>query len=101
MSRFQREGTEPLLGPAAATKLCFELTGHRPSRSTWWRWHLAQRLRARRIGGRLYTTESAIRAMLAADELRNRGSQCARGAAARDRIEQLAGASLRRKGGRR
>jgi hypothetical protein len=39
--------------------------------------------------------------MLAADELRNRGSQCARGAAARDRIEQLAGASLRRKGGRR
>jgi hypothetical protein len=54
------------------------------------------------IGGRIYTTESAIREMLAADEQRNRGSTNTRGAAAAKRIEALTERATRRaKGGRR
>ena len=80
---------ERLLGLSDGTRLCFELTGYRPSRSSWWRWHLTGRLDARRIGGRLYTTERAIRAMLAADEERNSGSANARGLAAAARLKRL------------
>jgi hypothetical protein len=74
--------TEPLLGASAITHRVHELTGFRPSRSTLWRWHLTGRLETRRIGGRLYATESAVRRMLAADEQRNRGGAGSRGAAA-------------------
>lgn len=92
---------ERLLGLSDGTRLCFELTGHRPSRSSWWRWHLTGRLEARRIGGRLYTTERSVRAMLAADEERNAGSANARGLAAARRIAALTERRSRRtKGGR-
>jgi hypothetical protein len=78
--------SEPLLGTGAITRLVRDLTGHRPSRSTLWRWYLTKRLETRRIGGRLYATESAVRRMLAADEQRNRGSAGACGAAAASRL---------------
>jgi len=79
-----------------------ELTGHKPGKSTVWRWHLTGRLESRRIGGRIYSTESAIRRMIEADELRNRGSANTRGEAAAKRIEALTAQRGRRtKGGRR
>ena len=88
MTSIYRYGeAEPLLGASAITHRVHELTGHRPSRSTLWRWHLTGRLETRRIGGRLYASESAIRRMLAADEQRNRGSAGTRGAAAAARHE--------------
>ena len=77
---------EPLLGASAIAHRVRELTGHRPSRSTLWRWHLTGRLETRRIGGRLYATESAVHRMLAADEQRNRGSAGSRGTAAASRL---------------
>jgi hypothetical protein len=96
---------EPRLGMGAARRFIREITGHTPGLSTMHRWRLKQRLRAEMIGGRLFTTESAIREMLAADELRNRGSVNARGQAAAERIERIATSmprrSARRKGGRR
>jgi hypothetical protein len=81
--------TEPMLGMGAIARRFFELTGHKPGRSTLWRWHLSGRLAARRIGGRLYATESAIRAMLAADDQRNRGTIGERGRAAAARLAAL------------
>jgi glutathione S-transferase len=93
---------ERTLGMGAIAQYIEAHTGHKPGRSTLWRWHLTGRLAARRIGGRLFTTESAIREMLAADEQRNRGSANARGEAAAVRIEALTARSSRRaKGGRR
>jgi hypothetical protein len=93
---------ERVLGMAAIAACIEKHTGHKPGRSTLWRWHLTGRLGSRRIGGRLYATESAIRRMLEADELRNRGSANARGEAAAKRIEALATRPARRaKGGRR
>lgn len=92
---------EHALGMAAIAACIEKHTGHKPGRSTLWRWHLTGRLESRRIGGRLYATEGAIRRMLEADELRNRGSANARGEAAAKRIEKLAAAMPRRKGGRR
>jgi hypothetical protein len=80
---------ETLLSMGAIARRCFELTGHKPGRSTLWRWHLSGRLTARRIGGRLYATESAIRAMLAADDQRNRGTIGERGRAAAARLAAL------------
>lgn len=81
---------EPMLGMGAIARRFFELTGHKPGRSTLWRWHLSGRLAARRIGGRLYATETAIRAMLAADAQQNRGTIGQRGQAAAARIVELA-----------
>jgi hypothetical protein len=77
---------EHALGMSRIASRIEALTGHRPSRSALWRWHLKGRLASRRIGGRLYTTEAAIRAMLAADEQRNRGSIESRGEAAAARV---------------
>jgi hypothetical protein len=92
---------EPLLGMREITRFIFAETGHRPGRSTIWRWGLTGRLESRRIGGRLFATERAIRSMLAADEQRNRGSATARGMAATQRIEALtARNSTRSTGGR-
>lgn len=92
---------ERVLGMGSGIRYYHKQTGHKPGRSTWWRWLLTNRLESRRIGGRIYTTESAIRRMIAADEQRNRGSVNARGQAAAERIERLAAAMPRRKGGRR
>ena len=80
---------EPLLAPGAAQRLFFDLSGFKPSRSAFWRWLLDGRLESRRIGSRLFTTERAIRAMLAADETRNHGSTNARGLAAAKRVEAI------------
>jgi hypothetical protein len=80
---------EPLLGAGKARRRFCEITGHTPGLSTLHRWRLKGRLRAVLIGGRIYTTESAIREMLAADEERNRGSANERGVAAAKRIEAL------------
>jgi hypothetical protein len=82
-----RDGAERSLSAGEIATLVKLITGHRPSRSTLWRWHLTGRLETRRIGGRLYASESAIRRMLAADEQRNRGSAGTRGAAAAARHE--------------
>lgn len=101
MSENQSGCAEPVLGMSAIAATIERHTGHKPGRSTVWRWHLTGRLESRRIGGRLYATESAIRRMLAADEQRNRGSANARGQAAAERIETLATSMPRRKGGRR
>jgi len=93
---------EPLLAPGAAQRLFFDLSGFKPSRSAFWRWLLDGRLESRRIGSRLFTTERAIRAILAADEARNLGSTNARGLAAKMRIEAILGArraTKRRKDG--
>ena len=81
------EYSELMLGMGAIANRIRELTGHQPARSTLWRWHLAGRLKSRRIGSRLYATDSAIREMLAADEQCNRGGVESRGAAAAARHE--------------
>jgi hypothetical protein len=80
---------EPLLGMGSAIRCYQRQTGHKPGRSTWWRWILTNRLESRRLGGRIYTTESAIRRMLAADEQRNRGSANTRGDAAAARLAAI------------
>ena len=80
---------ERTLGMGAIAHYIERHTGHKPSRSTIWRWGLTGRLAYRRIGGRLYATETAVRAMLAADEQRNRGSVNSRGEAAAARLENL------------
>jgi hypothetical protein len=82
---------EPLLGMRDITRYIETCTGHKPGRSTIWRWSLEGRLEARRIGGRLYATESAIRRMLDRDAMRNRGSAGCRGLAAKLRVETLLG----------
>ena len=90
MSETQLHGNaEQLLGMAAIASRIHELMGHKPSRSTLWRWHLTGRLDAKRIGGRLYATETAIRAMLAADEAKNHGTVNSRGQAAAARLANL------------
>ena len=88
MNNLQRN-TEQMLGMGAIARLVYQLTGHKPGRSTVWRWHLTGRLQARRIGGRLYSTETMVSAMLAADEQRNRGSVNSRGGAAAARLANL------------
>ena len=96
------DNAEPLLGAGKARRRFREITGHTPGLSTLHRWRLKGRLRATMIGGRIFTTESAIREMLAADEQRNRGSANTRGEADAVRIEALTARSSRRaKGGRR
>jgi hypothetical protein len=78
---------EPLLNAAQGAKCIRALSGVSISRSTYFRWLLSGRLESTRVGGRWYTNASAIRAMLAADEQRNRGSVKSRGAAAAARHE--------------
>jgi hypothetical protein len=85
----QTGNAEQLLGMAAIASRIHELTGHKPSRSALWRWGLTGRLDAKRIGGRLYATETAIRAMLAADEAKNHGTVNSRGQAAAARLANL------------
>lgn len=90
MEQSETQGNaEPTLGMGGIARRIYELTGHKPGRSTLWRWHLTGRLESRRIGGRLYATESAIRAMLTADEQRNRGSSNTRGEAAAARLAAI------------
>ena len=90
MSETQLHGNaEQLLGMAAIASRIHELMGHKPSRSTLWRWHLTGRLDAKRIGSRLYATETAIRAMLAGDESKNHGTVNSRGQAAAARLANL------------
>ena len=90
MSETQLHGNaEQLLGMAAIASRIHELMVHKPSRSTLWRWHLTGRLDAKRIGSRLYATETAIRAMLAADEAKNHGTVNSRGQAAAARLANL------------
>ena len=84
-----------MLGMGAIARLVYRLTGHKPGRSTVWRWHLTGRLQARRIGGRLYSTETMVSAMLAADEQRNRGSVNSRGQAAAARLANLVNRNAR------
>lgn len=91
----QPDTTEPLLGMGAIARRIHALTGHKPGRSTLWRWHLSGRLEARRVGGRLYATESAIRAMLEADALCNRGTADARARAAAARLADAIGRDAR------
>jgi predicted site-specific integrase-resolvase len=97
----EHEKAEPLLGAGLTRRRFCEITGHTPGLSTLHRWRLKGRLRAVMIGGRIFTTESAIREMLAADAARDRGTVNARGTAAAARIERLAATMPRRKGGRR
>ena len=80
---------EPRLGMGAARRYFYKLTGHMPGLSSMHRWRLKGRLYAVMIGGRFYTTESAIRAMLPADEQRNRGSSNTRGEAAAARLAAI------------
>ncbi|MEN9641787.1 MAG: hypothetical protein RIR77_976 [Planctomycetota bacterium] len=94
MNNLQRN-TEQMLGMGAIARLVYQLTGHKPGRSTVWRWHLTGRLQARRIGGRLYSTETMVSAMLAADEQRNRGSVNSRGEAAAERLANLVNRNAR------
>lgn len=101
MDRKEAEGIEAALSMSAIERRVAELTGHKPSRSALHRWRLKNRLRFMRIGGRYYSTESAIREMLAADEQHNRGSANTRGTAAAARIESLAAKMPRRRGSRR
>lgn len=96
VSQHEMGKPERALGMSQIAALIEELTGHRPSRSTLWRWHLKGRLASRRIGGRLYATEAAIRAMLAADEQRNRGSIESRGEAAAARVSGMLDERLKR-----
>ena len=88
---------ERTLGMGAIAHYIERHTGHKPSRSTIWRWGLTGRLAYRRIGGRLFTTESAIRAMLAADDAQNRGSANERGQAAAARLANLVTRDTREK----
>jgi len=74
-----------------------ELSGFKPSRSALWRWHLSGRLECKRIGGRIYSTEDAIRKMLANDEQCNRGSVESRGQLAGERIAKIARARKARR----
>jgi hypothetical protein len=88
MRTFDKEkAAELLFGMRDIANVIQHTTGHRPSRSVLWRWHLKGRLRTTRIGNKLFATESAIREMLAQDEQRNRGSAGARGTAAAARHE--------------
>lgn len=91
-----RDDAERSLSAGEIATLVNLITGHKPSRSTLWRWHLTGRLETRRIGGRLYATESAVRRMLATDEQRNRGSTSTRGTAAAARLSAVIEANARR-----
>jgi hypothetical protein len=87
--KIEEKHAERLLGTGEITRLVQRFTGHSPSRSALWRWHLSGRLETTRIGGRLYATESAIRRMLERDAMRNRGTAGGRGLAAAERLQRL------------
>ena len=99
MDNQETKGAEVRLRAAQIQRRIAELTGHKPSRTTLWRWHLENRLECSRIGGRIYSTDSAIREMLLADEQRNRASASQRGQLATERLEAQI-ASDRLKAGR-
>ena len=82
---------ERLLGMGEVAKLVQSITGYKPSRASFWRWHLTGRLETRRIGGRIYATESAVRRMLERDEQANRGSVNQRSQAAAERLRAQGG----------
>ena len=82
---------ERLLGMGEIAKVVQRLTGYKPSRASFWRWHLTGRLETRRIGGRIYATESAVRRMLERDEQANRGSVNHRSQAAAERLRAQGG----------
>jgi len=82
---------ERMLGMSDVAKLVQSITGHKPSRATFWRWHLTGRLETRRIGGRIYATESAVRRMLERDEQAHRGSVNQRSQAAAERLRARGG----------
>ena len=82
---------EHTLGMGEVAKLVQSITGYKPSRATLWRWHLTGRLETRRIGGRIYATESAVRRMLERDEQANRGSVNQRSQAAAERLRAQGG----------
>ncbi len=82
---------ERMLGMSDVAKLVQSSTGYKPSRATCWRWHLTGRLETRRIGGRIYATESAVRRMLERDEQANRGSVNHRSQAAAERLRAQGG----------
>ena len=90
---------EHTLGMGEIAKVVQRLTGYRPSRATLWRWHLTGRLETRRIGGRIYATESAVRRMLERDEQAHRGSVNQRSQAAADRVAIALSTSRRKRGG--
>ena len=87
MDNQETKGAEVRLRAAQIQRRIAELTGHKPSRTTLWRWHLENRLECSRIGGRIYSTDSAIRAMILADEQRNRASADQRAQLAAARLE--------------
>lgn len=91
MSIIRPDGdAEPALALSAASRRYASLTGHRPCRATLWRWHLTGRLKCRRIGKHLFTTESALRELIATDELDNASTAAARAAAAAAAVATLA-----------
>ena len=63
----QKPNVEPALGLAAIRSLVQKFTGHKPAVSTVHRWYATGQLKYRFIGGRIYSTESAIRSMLESD----------------------------------
>lgn len=89
---------ERMLGMSDVAKLVQSNTGHKPSRATLWRWQLTGRLETRRIGGRIYATESAVRRMLERDEQAHRGSVNQRSQAAAERVAVALGASRSKRG---
>lgn len=98
-------GVERLIGIPAATVAMERMAGIRPSRATMFRWALSGRLECTRIGGRLFTTEPALRAMLERDARRDRpktgrnGRLEERGRAAAARLACPSDAAPTRKGG--
>lgn len=54
----------------SAVALVHEWTGHRPHLATLFRWAWKGRLPTHRVGGRVFTTKSALRELLEADAIR-------------------------------
>ena len=81
------EDVERNLTAGQAIRAIQRIAGISVSRSTLWRWHIEGRLRGVRVGRRLFTTESGIRAMLREDSASNRAGTGERGAASALRLE--------------
>ena len=60
---------EPLLKLREVIDFIEELTGHRPSRTTLWRWNLEGRLKTTRVGKRIYANKKSVEKMLLSMEL--------------------------------
>ena len=74
------------LAMAGIIRLIYELTGHKPHRSCVFRWTCQGRLKARRIGGRIYAYPDDIRAMVEHDARPEAQERNARADAAIERI---------------